>query len=47
MKRIKLEVLVENRDAWETLKNFKEVDMDGIVEYTCSMEDVKECDGQN
>lgn len=45
MKRIKLEVLVENRDAWETLKVFKGIKVNNIIEYTCRMEDVEERDG--
>lgn len=45
MKRIKLEVLVESRDAGETLKFFQKIVVNNIIEYTCSMEDVEDCDG--
>lgn len=41
MKRIKLEVLVENKDASEAFKGFKEAKTGGIIEYTLSMEDVE------
>lgn len=45
MKKIKLEVLVENGDAWETFKSFKNVKLDRIIEYALRIEDVKEHDG--
>lgn len=45
MKKIKLEVLVETRDAWDTFESFKNVKLGGITEYTLSIEDVKEHDG--
>ena len=45
MKRIKLEVLVENKDASETLLFFNKIKVNNIIEYTCSMEDVEERDG--
>lgn len=45
MKRIKLEVLVENSDAGETLRFFQKIVVNNIIEYTCSMEDVEERDG--
>lgn len=41
MKRIKLEVLVENKDASEAFKGLKEAKTGGIIEYTLSMEDVE------
>ena len=45
MKKIKLEVLVENGDALDTFKSFKNVKLGGIIEYTLRIEDVKEHDG--
>lgn len=45
MKKIKLEVLVETRDAWDTFESFKNVKLDGIIEYALRIEDVKEHNG--
>lgn len=42
MKKIKLEVIVENENAWNTLVDFRKIEVNKIFEYTCSMED---CDG--